>query len=118
MWIMTPAFGFLSVVQKPGDDNTHLTIRARGRKHIEAFVNAIPKEEREGIKIQEGAGTDYEYRVRVPKAVAVWTLMQEANNIDYSNFKNECAKQGQDPDWMHALHHIWNIHYEYQERDQ
>lgn len=116
MWIMTPAFGFLSVVQKPGDAKTHLTVRGRSRDHLEAFVNAIPEKERKGLEILEGAGTDYMFRVRVPRAIAVWTLMEEANNIDYSNFKSECGRRGLDSSWQHALHDIWDVHWNYQQK--
>jgi hypothetical protein len=41
-------------------------------------------------------------------------MAEAIENIDYSNFKNECKKQGQPARWLHALGRIWREHFAFQ----
>jgi hypothetical protein len=111
---MTPTFGFLSIVRKPEDDDNTLTVRSRSKAHLQSFIDQIPEKERGGIEIQVGGGTDYGFRTKVPKNIVAWVLAEQATNIDYSNFKSQCSRQGMDGRWLNALHDIWDVHYGYQ----
>ena len=113
MWIQSPTFGFLSIVQKPGDSSKDvLTVRSRSRDHLQAFIDLAP--EPEAFKIQEGGGTDYAFRVKMPKTLVGQLLLESATNIDYSNFKNECHRT-LDDNWCSVLSRFWSLHYDYQE---
>ena len=116
MWIQSPDFGFLSVVQKPGDDKKGvLTVRARARDHLQSFINLLPEEDRGNYDIQEGGGTDYGFRIKMPKEVVGRLMQVSFENIDYDNFKNRCH-QTLDDNWCSVLGRFWGIHYDYQER--
>lgn len=89
MWIFTPR-GFYSVVQKPQDRKKRtLTVRTRNRADIDALVHDyFPK-----AKPYRVPGSDYEWRVRVPKRAWARAVQQMALDIDYSNFKDEVTRR-------------------------
>lgn len=78
MWIMSPR-GFVSIVRKdcPPD---HLLVRARRRQDLEALFP--------GADIIEGAGTDYQFRARIPQLEVINVISRELLELDYSNHKN------------------------------
>ena len=78
MWIFL-SNSFISVVQKPGDTNL-LTVRARIEGDIErVFPDA---------KVQANKGTDYKYRVKVPREAVAKALHDQAMSVNYPNFKS------------------------------
>jgi hypothetical protein len=84
MWIFTET-GFVSAVRKE-DNPSLLTVRARDRKSLELLSEAT------GAKIAQSPDADYPYRLFVSaEAFGQWA-MDQAINVDYSNFKNRVAK--------------------------
>lgn len=111
MWLITN-FGFFSIVQKPADASTRtLTVRSRSKKDLEALRDKyLPQVG----PIKEGAGTDYRYRAKLPKADLAIALLQITQDIDYSNFKNSVqAKQGLER--ADLYHKVWSVLYQLKE---
>ena len=83
-------------------------VRARLRSHLEAL-----KERFDGLlgdcEIQESTGTDYAFRLFVPKSAWVNVLAGIAEETDYDNFKSEVARhQGKaGAAYEHSLHDVW-----------
>lgn len=83
MWIFTQR-GFLSIVRHAEKENV-LTVRSRFKGHIETiFPGAI---------VQDGAGTDYEYRSELPAKKVSEAIARMIEEIEYSNFKDS-LKEG------------------------
>lgn len=80
MWIMTTN-GLLSIVDKDSNPN-NLVVRARQRAALEAMFPG-----RAGDVI-EGGGTDYEYRLILPRDVVSRAIADSVSGIDYPNFKS------------------------------
>lgn len=105
MWLLTP-FGFFSVVRKPQDvAEGQLTIRSRVRADLEALrETCLP-----GMgEIVEGAGTDYRYRARVPRAELGLAMANLVSGIDYENFKDE-VKHRQGSSRAQAYAEVWSV---------
>lgn len=105
MWLLTP-FGFFSVVRKPQDEAEGLlTIRARVRADLEALRETwLP-----GMgEIVAGAGTDYRYRARVPRAELGLAMANLVSGIDYENFKDE-VKHRQGSSRAQAYGEVWHV---------
>lgn len=103
MWIFTPS-SFLSVVEKHGDAKADtLTVRARIAGDIEAvFPDA---------KVEEGGGTDYRFRARIPREQVAKAMHDQVMGINYSNFKDQVDDQKR----HNALLKVWQAMYAYQE---
>ena len=84
MWIFTKK-GFFSIVQDKDDEN-YLIVRARVKGDLEALMgnNAALLN---GYPIEEDAGSDYRYRVRMERDVAEYFLLFAMKDIDYTNYK-------------------------------
>lgn len=111
MWLMTN-FGFFSIVQKADDKSSPtLTIRSRSKKDLETLRDKyLPQLG----PIKEGAGTDYRYRAKAPKADLAIALLQITQDIDYSNFKDSVqARQGQER--ADLYHKVWSVLYQLKE---
>ncbi len=80
MWIMTTA-GMLSIVDKDKDP-TNLVVRARQR---EALVAMFPLHAQD---ILDGAGTDYRYRLILPRSFVAHVIGDSIGQINYPNFKS------------------------------
>lgn len=68
----------MSVVKDKRSEN--LVIRARVREHLE---DNFP-----GYKILEYSGTDYPYRIFITRKNFAEFMVDEAYDIEYTNFKN------------------------------
>ncbi len=123
MWVFTK-YGFFSVVcarqgsgkrGQPVDPN-RMMIRARVRGHLEALKKRF-SEFLGQCAIQEFSGTDYAFRIFVPKAVWSQVLASLAEEADYDNFKSEVARhQGNaGAAYEHSLHAVWSVMYRLQE---
>ena len=125
MWIFT-RYGFFSAVSARQGDGSHgqpvdpdqIMVRARVRKHLEALISAFPL--LAGSAMKTFTGTDYAYRIFVPKSVWSQVLAALGNDIDYDNFKSEVASlQGRGGGaYEHALHAVWSVMYAIQEHRQ
>lgn len=92
MWVITDR-GFYSAVQDDDDPDT-LVIRARVRTDLVELCKILDAIQ-EPPKIIHGGGTDYPFRVRIPRGSWTFALGQLADGIDYGNFKDSVkARQG------------------------
>jgi hypothetical protein len=123
MWIFTK-YGFFSAVCARQGSGGHgqsidpdlIMVRARVRDHLTAliqrFTNLLGESE-----IQEFHGTDYAFRLFVPKSAWVQVVAALAEETDYDNFKSAVlhhqGKSGQD--YEHSLHQVWSVMHRLQE---
>ena len=122
MWIFT-RYGFYSAVcARQGDggrgqpvDKDRIMVRARVRSHLEALMGRY-SDLLSDIEIKEFPGTDYAYRVFLPKTVWSHVVAELSNELDYDNFKSEVARhQGSDgAAYEHSLHDVWSVMYRLQ----
>ena len=98
MWVFTNT-GFVSAVRKHDRPNV-ITVRSRDRKSLE------PLAEKANVEIKVSPYGDYPYRAFVDPAGFTEWVAEQANEIDYDNFKNQVAK-ARGYDYTHALHDVW-----------
>ena len=99
MWIFTET-GFVSAVKKPDDDGKY-AIRARDEESLAGLIAAT------GAELITTTNSDYKYRVIIePKQFVEW-VVDQASNIEYSNFKNQVAKT-RGYKYTEALHDVWH----------
>lgn len=96
MWLCL-SDAFLSIIQPTSDSDT-LRVRARREGDIEkVFPNA---------KVDRTPGRDYLFRAHVSRQEVADALAAQANQINYSNFKDSVGD--------HALHDafsgFWSLH--------
>jgi hypothetical protein len=120
MWIFT-RYGFVSIAcaKKPDGsiDEDTLMVRARARKHLENLQERFRDTAFGKAEILTGAGTDYKFRVIIPKAEWASVVSQLAMEQTWSNFKSEAARFGHMKTsglYIHALHEIWAIMLDFQ----
>ena len=91
-------------------DPDRIMVRARVRGHLEALKKRFPDLLGE-CEIQESAGTDYAFRLFVPKPGWTQVLAGLAEETDYDNFKSEVARhQGRaGAAYEHSLHEVWSV---------
>lgn len=117
MWIFTKHGFFSAVCARQGNgsrsqpvDPNRIMVRARRRSHLEAL-----RERFDGLlsdcEIQESTGTDYAFRLFVPKAAWTEVMAGLAAETDYDNFKSEVARhQGRaGADYEQSLHKVWSV---------
>lgn len=88
MWLYTK-YGFFSVVCAREGDGAHgnpvdprrVMVRARRREHLEHLLSEVPG-------VHQSVGTDYRYRVFLPKDAWAAIARALAEDIDYDNFKD------------------------------
>jgi hypothetical protein len=125
MWIFTKHGFFSAVCARHGNgehsqpvDPDRIMVRARLRSHLKAlkehFLDLLGE-----CEIQESAGTDYAFRLFIPKSVWVQVLAGLAEEMDYDNFKSEVANhQGEvGAAYKHGLHGVWSAMHKLQETD-
>jgi len=125
MWIFTKHGFFSAVCARKGNgkhgqpvDPDRIMVRARLRSHLKAL-----KERFDDLlgdcEIQESAGTDYAFRLFVPKTVWIQVLAGLAEETDYDNFKSEVARhQGKaGVAYEHSLHGVWSVMQKLQETE-
>lgn len=117
MWLFTKHGFFSAVCARQGDgrhgqpvDPARIMVRGRLRSHLRALQERFPELIGE-CEIQESAGTDYAFRIFVPKTVWVQVLTSLAEETDYDNFKSEVARhQGKaGAAYEHSLHEVWSV---------
>jgi hypothetical protein len=122
MWIFTKHGFFSTVCARQGNgrhrqpvDPERMMVRARVRSHLESlkqrFADLIGD-----FEIQESTGTDYAFRLFVPKAAWMQVLSALGDEIDYDNFKSEVARHlgPAGVHYEHALHDVWSVMHELQ----
>lgn len=119
MWQFTK-YGFFSVVAARKDRGRSLAIdpgmvqiRARVLGHLRALRERFP--ELRDAELIETPRADYLYRIVVPKDVWAGVAGALADEIDYDNFKDACARQHDPEDekarseFLAALHEVWHV---------
>jgi hypothetical protein len=124
MWLFTK-YGFFSAVcarigrGEPAQplDPGRIMVRARLPEHLEALKSAFPDLLRT-CEVVETAGSDYAYRIFVPRSA--WTRLATllAEGIDYGNFKSEASRHGASEAYEGALDQVWTTMRDLQERDR
>jgi hypothetical protein len=120
MWIFT-RYGFVSVAcakKKDGSiDEDKVMVRARARKHLENLQERFADTTFGKAEILIGAGTDYKYRIIMPKAEWASIVSQLAMEQTWSNFKSEATRFAHLKTsglYIHALHEVWAIMLDFQ----
>jgi hypothetical protein len=117
MWIFTKHGFFSAVCARKGDgehgqpvDPDRIMVRARVRGHLEALKQRVPDLLGQ-CDVQESAGTDYAYRLFVPKSAWAQVLAGLADETEYDNFKSEVARhEGQAGSaYERSLHEVWSV---------
>jgi hypothetical protein len=108
MWIFTKK-GFVSIVEDRNDPNC-LLVRSRIKGDLERiFKNALGSVHTE---VSETPDADYRFRVFLPRDLVASTIQEEAQDIDYDNFKNGYRDNGDVPAAQRSLchnhmHDVW-----------
>jgi hypothetical protein len=117
MWIFTKHGFFSAVCARKGNgkhgqpvDPDRIMVRARVREHLDALKKRFPDLLGQ-CEIQGSAGTDYAYRLFVPKSAWVQVVAGLAEETDYDNFKSEVARhQGRaGAAYERSLHEVWSV---------
>lgn len=125
MWIFTKHGFFSAVCARKGNgkhgqpvDADRIMVRARLRSHLKAIKERFA-DHLGDCEILESAGTDYAFRLFVPKTVWVQVLAGLAEETDYDNFKSEVARhQGKaGAAYEHSLHGVWSVMHKLQETE-
>ncbi len=121
MWVFTK-YGFYSVVvarravyRDQGDCiiksvrplPSQRFIRARVRKHLEKLQAVFAP--LKAYPILEAAGTDYRYRMMVPKKVWAHAMQALTEEINYTNFKHAVHVHQGASGYEQSLKHIWGL---------
>ena len=112
MWLFT-RYGFFSVVCARRDgghsaksDPDVLMIRARKRSHLENLAARF--DTLAEVPILANHGTDYRFRIIVPKAVWKAVLAELTEEQTWSNFKGEAERYlPEDREYTDSLHRVW-----------
>lgn len=106
MWVMFDR-GFLSAVQD-ADDPSLFKVRARDRMSLKAMLDCLAEagHETDGLEIVTGEGTDYRWRVILPRELFGVFLLQVSDEIDYENFKNKVTLT-RGKRWHDVLMEVW-----------
>jgi hypothetical protein len=117
MWIFTKHRFFSAVWARQGNgkhgrpvDPARIMVRARIRGNLEALTKRFPDLLGES-EIQESTGTDYAYRLFVPKSAWSQVVAGLAEETYYDNFKSKVARhQGKaGAAYEHSLHEVWSV---------
>jgi hypothetical protein len=104
MWIFTNN-AFLSVVaDKDNPTRGNLLVRSRVRDHI---LNVFPK-----AIVFSLQDSDYAYRAWVSRADVKAAMVNQVDNLDYTNFKDAIS----DNSYHDAALGVWSVMYKYQQR--
>ncbi len=98
MWIFTET-GFVSAVKKPEHEGQY-SVRARDEQSLAGLISAT------GAELIVSSNTDYKYRVIVSPEQFISWLTDQAQSIDYSNFKSRVAKT-RGYEYTESLHDVW-----------
>lgn len=109
MWIFTKD-GFFSAVEHREDDR-YLMIRARFKEDLEKLISKVSHNSIVAIAdvIEETPDADYPYRTVLPKMVWSKYVADEANAIDYDNFKGEVLNDEYGTERWDRYHGVWSV---------
>jgi len=113
MWLFTKS-GFFSIVcarkgfGEAGQpvDLDRVMVRSRCREHLERLQKRFPS--LQASPIESFPGSDYPFRLFLPKPVWVAVMGEMAKELDYDNFKSEVAEQPDCGQYLDCLHDVWS----------
>lgn len=116
MWVFFTE-GFVSIVAHR-DKPVTMLVRARAREHLEAFVRAsVQACWVAEVDIQHTPDADYEWRCEMFAYVVSSTVGHLAAMVDKDHVTNfKAHNKVSDPAWRDALHDVWGVCHDYQER--
>jgi hypothetical protein len=84
-----------------------MLVRSRDRRHLENLKAKFKL----GHAIRDNEGTDYAYRMSLPKEEWARILSELATEQEYTNFKNEAADNMEQTSssYVRALHKVWSV---------
>jgi len=106
MWVMFEG-GFVSAVQDR-DDHGILRVRARDQRSLTTMLDIIKLSGHDtgDLKPVTSAGTDYRWRVLLPRELFGVFLAQVSDDISYGNFKDQATKT-RGKKWHDAFMDVW-----------
>lgn len=109
MWIFNRD-GFFSAVEDK-DNSEVIMVRARVREDLETLIDRLEGldyagEDMPKPEILEWAGTDYGYRIFIPRVVWASYLQLSGQELDYTNFK--AANTAPGTFRSAAYHDVWS----------
>jgi hypothetical protein len=107
MWIFTST-GFVSAVVHR-DDSEQIVVRARDRESLAPLI------ERTGAELNPWEGSDYAFRIVMPRTEFTAWVAEQADAVDYTNFKSS-AHQRRGGAFADVLHDVWDVMYRFQRR--
>lgn len=114
MWVFTK-YGFFSAVSARVDGSRlspinfrMIAVRSRFREHLESLIKRFPSLIGDA-EIRSYQNTDYQFRIFVPKTAWSEIVSQIAKEIDYDNFKSEAERSASPPEYIDALHDVWQV---------
>ena len=117
MWLFTKHGFYSAVCARQGDgshgqpvDPDRIMVRARVRGHLETLKERF-SELLADSEIMEFSGTDYAYRIFVPKSVWSQVVVGLTEEMDYDNFKSKVARHQRNDGaaYEHSLHEVWSV---------
>jgi hypothetical protein len=110
VWIYT-VDGFYSAVQDR-DDPSRIMVRARQRVDLETLLKRLDQGD---LEILAWTGSDYAYRVFMPREMWLQYLENMGQELDYTNFKARALPAG-DYSRSDAYHRVWGVMRDWQEK--
>ncbi len=107
MWIFTST-GFVSAVVHR-DDPEQIVVRARDRESLAPLI------ERTGAELNPWEGSDYAFRIVLPRTEFTAWVAEQADAVDYTNFKSS-AHRRRGGTFADVLHDVWDVMYRFQGR--
>lgn len=86
------------------------------REHLTALRERLPSALK-GQALRISRHTDYPYRFIISRDAWKTLATMLAEEINYNNFKGECADVGGNEDYVHALHEVWEVMRELQRKE-
>ena len=117
MWIFTK-YGFFSIAcankaESREIDPSVVMVRARLKMHLQNLQERFKDTNIAKLAIDSSAGTDYKYRIVMPKSEWVSALSEMATEQTWRNFKNEASLfqrvHNLSRRYVDALHEIWGV---------
>lgn len=106
MWVMFDG-GFVSAVQDR-DNPAILRVRARDKRSLDTMLDMISLtgHDTRGFEPITAQGTDYRWRVILPRELYGVFLLEVSDQISYTNFKDEVTHTRGNK-WHDALMDVW-----------
>jgi hypothetical protein len=111
MWVFT-TYGFFSAVLSR-EAHDEIMIRGRSKPHLlnlrDRFFGHLK------LKVKTSTGTDYKYRIIVPRHEWILAAGRLAAEVNYNNFKSAVEEDlPLDTEYIDATHRVWSVMYQIQ----